>query len=73
MDDYARCVETFGMDKLAQVYFLGQCGHESAGLRYPVEIHDGSNYEGRTDLGNIYPGDGVKFCWYWLDTSNRQI
>ena len=44
MDDYARCVETFGMDKLAQVYFLGQCGHESAGLRYPVEIHDGSNY-----------------------------
>ena len=62
MDDYARCVDTFKMDRLAQVYFLGQCGHESAGLRYPLEIHDGSNYEGRKDLGNIYPGDGVKYA-----------
>jgi len=62
MDDYTRCVNTFKMDRLAQVYFLGQCGHESAGLRYSVEIHDGSNYEGRTDLQNIYPGDGVKFA-----------
>ena len=35
MDDYARCVETFSMDKLAQVYFLGQCGHESAGSALP--------------------------------------
>ena len=62
MDDYTRCVNTFKMDRLAQVYFLGQCGHESAGLRYSVEIHDGSNYEGRSDLQNIYPGDGVKFA-----------
>jgi len=62
MDDYTRCVSTFKMDRLAQVYFLGQCGHESAGLRYSVEIHDGSNYENRTDLQNIYPGDGVKFA-----------
>ena len=62
MDDYTRCVKTFKMDRLAQVYFLGQCGHESAGLRYPVEIHDGSNYEGRSDLGNTQAGDGVKFA-----------
>ena len=62
MNDYARCVATFEMNTLDQVYFLGQIGHESAGLRYPVEIHDGSNYEGRTDLGNTQPGDGVKYA-----------
>ena len=62
MDDYTRCVETYKMDRLAQVYFLGQCGHESAGLRYPMEIHDGSNYEWRSDLGNNQAGDGVKFA-----------
>ena len=27
-----------------------------------MEIHDGSNYEGRTDLGNTQPGDGIKFA-----------
>ena len=60
ISDLARCVADCEMDTLELVYFLGQCGHESAGLRYPVEIHDGSNYEGRTDLGNTQPGDGVK-------------
>ena len=42
--------------------FPRACGHESAGLRYPVEIHDGSNYEGREDLGNTTLGWGVKFA-----------
>ena len=56
------------------VYFLGQCGHESAGLRYPVEIHDGSNYEGREDLGNTQPGDGVKFAGTgWLQATAELI
>ena len=62
MDDYARCVANCTMDILEQVYFLGQIGHESAGLRYPMEIHDGSNYEGRSDLGNTQPGDGVMYA-----------
>ena len=62
MNDFARCVENCKMDKLEMVYFLGQVGHESAGLRYPMEIHDGSNYEWRKDLGNTQAGDGVKFA-----------
>ena len=41
MVDYANCVEIFEMDTLSQVYFLGQCGHESGGLRWPVELSDG--------------------------------
>ena len=62
MNDFARCVKECEMDRLQIAYFLGQCGHESAGLRYKIEIHDGSNYEGRTDLGNTEPGWGVKYA-----------
>lgn len=41
--------------------FLAQLAHESGELRYVVEIASGSAYEGRADLGNTEPGDGVKF------------
>ena len=42
-------------------YFLAHVGHESASLRYFEEIASGAAYEGRTDLGNIHPGDGSRF------------
>ena len=72
MDDFAYCCELYGFDQINIAYFLGQCGHESAGLRYPVEIHDGSNYEFRKDLNNIYPGDGVKFAGTgWIQVTGR--
>lgn len=41
--------------------FLAQIGHESAHLTYSKEIASGKAYELRKDLGNIYPGDGVKY------------
>ena len=72
INDLARCVADCEMDTLELVYFLGQCGHESAGLRYPVEIHDGSNYENRSDLGNCREGDGVKFAGTgWIQVTGR--
>lgn len=46
---------------LRAAHFMGQILHESGGLVYLREIHDGSNYEGRKDLNNIYPGDGKRF------------
>ncbi len=46
---------------LRQAAWLGQIAVESVQLRYMLEVADGSAYEGRKDLGNIYPGDGVKY------------
>lgn len=41
--------------------YLAQVGHESVSLRYFEEIASGAAYEGRRDLGNTQPGDGVRF------------
>lgn len=41
--------------------FLAQLAHESGSLRYVREIASGEAYEGRKDLGNIHPGDGLKY------------
>lgn len=41
--------------------FLGQLAHESGEFRWMEELADGSDYEGRTDIGNTEPGDGVRF------------
>lgn len=51
-----------GIDKpLRQAHFLAQVAHESGELRYCEEIASGAAYEGRVDLGNTQPGDGVRF------------
>jgi predicted chitinase len=44
-----------------QAAFLAQLAHESAELRYFEEIASGKAYEGRKDLGNTQPGDGVRY------------
>jgi putative chitinase len=46
---------------LRLTHFLSQCAHESGGFKWVVELASGKAYEGRKDLGNIHPGDGVKF------------
>ena len=44
-----------------QAAFLAQVGHESGRLRYVEELASGRAYEGRADLGNSEPGDGVRY------------
>lgn len=41
--------------------WCAQIGHESSGLKYMEEIASGAAYDGRADLGNTQPGDGVRF------------
>ena len=46
---------------LRMAHFLAQVCHESGCFRYNQELASGAAYEGRKDLGNVNPGDGVKF------------
>jgi putative chitinase len=41
--------------------FIAQLAHESGSFRYVQELANGKAYEGRHDLGNNQPGDGMKF------------
>lgn len=51
-----------GIDTLQEIrHFLAQCAHESDSFNTLEEYASGKAYEGRKDLGNIHPGDGVKF------------
>lgn len=47
-------------------HFMAQCAHESAYFTTTREFASGKAYEGRKDLGNIYPGDGVKYKGHGL-------
>jgi len=52
----------FSIDSVTrQAAFLAQIAHESGELRYVRELASGEAYEGREDLGNTEPGDGVRF------------
>lgn len=42
-------------------HFLAQVLHESGEFQYQQEIASGADYEGRSDLGNCYPGDGCRY------------
>lgn len=47
--------------KLRVAAFLASVAHESGQLRYMRELADGSAYEMRKDLGNVWPGDGPRY------------
>jgi|SRR5882762_9750626 len=47
--------------KARQAAFIAQVGHESGQLRYVKELASGASYDGRADLGNTQPGDGVRY------------
>lgn len=64
-DVRAACLE-FGIVGCARTAaFLAQVGHESGSFRYVREIWGPTSaqtrYEGRSDLGNVKPGDGSRF------------
>lgn len=55
-------MEKYGISTPAvQAMFLAQIMHESGECRYVKELASGAAYEGRKDLGNTQPGDGVRF------------
>lgn len=52
--------------------FIAQVCHESVAFHYTEEIASGSAYEGRRDLGNTHPGDGVRFKGRtWIQITGR--
>ena len=52
----------FGIDTPPrQASFLAQVAHESGQLLWLRELASGAAYEGRSDLGNVVAGDGVRF------------
>lgn len=56
------CFTEFAIDTpMRQAAFLAQIGHESGQLRYLEELASGAAYEGREDLGNTEPGDGIRY------------
>jgi predicted chitinase/uncharacterized protein YraI len=62
LSDLNACVGRFSITTSPRLrHFISQCSHESVCGVYTKEIASGSAYEYRSDLGNIYPGDGPKF------------
>ncbi len=57
----AECLRQGVIDDAQIAYILATAKHESGNYVHYEEIASGADYEGRSDLGNNQPGDGVKF------------
>ena len=51
----------FAYDPSLAAMLMANILHETGNLKWMSELSDGSQYEGRTDLGNTEPGDGPRF------------
>lgn len=59
---YNKYADYFGVDTLLEVrHFVSQLAHESDQFNAYEEYASGKAYNGRADLGNIFPGDGERF------------
>lgn len=56
-----REAERAGLTKEQTAYVLATVQHESGFGKHREEIASGAAYEGRADLGNTQPGDGVRY------------
>lgn len=62
LKDLNDCLSRFQINTPARMrHFLSQTAHESGGLQWFAELASGEDYEGRSDLGNIHPGDGPRY------------
>ena len=62
-NDFNDMLESTGFDQhldAMQMLMANLC-HESGGFVYMKERDSGAYLNGRTDLGNVYPGDGPRF------------
>lgn len=55
------CIRYGVTSALEKAHLLAQFAHESDGFRTAEEYASGRAYEGRKDLGNTQPGDGVRY------------
>ena len=60
--DLNSCLNRFEINTHPRMrHFLSQTAEESGGLKWMKELASGEAYQGRRDLGDIYPGDGPKY------------